>query len=707
MKNKFKLVFSFIVVFVFAFLLLGCKPSTEGGNENEGGENEGGNENQGGENEGGNENQGGEEKENLKEKYNCISIEEAIQIAMQSGENGSAESYYIYGMVKSVSNATYGEMTITDGTNDLYIYGTTDEEGVLYGSWTTEKPVAGDEVVIYGILKTYNDTPEMGRSIIKDFNHIIPEVDENEYATMSVKESRLAAEGTKMKLTGVVATITNAFGMNPNGFYLVDNTGSIYVYGSDVAQQVTVGNIVTIAAEKTYYINPDEATNAAKFGYEGACQVQKPILLDNDKQNSPIDFRWVKESTVKDIIDTEMTNNITSDIFKVTALIKKVPGSGFVNYYINDLDGKTGSYVYTMCNGSDFDWLDRYDGEICTVYLSPINCKSTASGTIYRFIPVSVKNEGFTFDVANACSFALKYYAEGQFKELYKSNPKLELVTSVSSELLGINNVALSYASDNTNVVYFENNIMHTKDDGKAKITVTATFGSYTETLELTIEVKNAEDVETMTVKEASEVADGTKVVVKGIVAASLVNQTGFYIVDETGIISVTCAADVLQEVSLGNEVVIEGTKGHRKKDPNGAYAGQIELANSKVVVNYYGSHDYSKASFISGKTLKDIYDLDYTKDHSCSVYIVTGKIVFTGDNYSTTVKVVSEDGATTLSLYMSSSKQYNWLSEFDGQVVTLEIAPCNWNGKTYYRGCILSASNGEKTLVNTCNFNK
>lgn len=640
----------------------------------------------------------------LNEQFDCITISEAIAIANQAGETETEQKYYVYGIIKSVSNPTYGEMTITDGTNELYVYGSTDEEGNFY-STLSDKPVAGDEIVLYGGLKTFKNSPEMGRSVIKGFKHIKQEVDEKEYKAMSIKEARNAKAGDKVKVTGVVACITNAFGMVPNGVYLVDNSGAIYVYGGDVAAQVSVGNTITVAAEKTYYINPDESGFANKYGYEGALQLQSPILLENDKGNTEFNKSWIETSTVKDIIETGMENNITSNIYKVNAFVNKVPGSGFTNYYINDLDGKTGSYVYTMCNGNDFGWLDEFDGKICTIYLSPINCKSTAAGTIYRFIPVKVENNNFKFDVKDACEYAVKYHVLDQFKPLYQNNPGLEVITSVSSELLGFEGVQISYASSNTNVVYFENNVMNTKDNGEAVVTVTAKFNDYTYTAEVKVKVENADVSDFINVKAAIDSEDGTIVKVKGVVAASVVNQTGFYLADETGIISVTCSGDTLAEIELGHEIVIEGTKIHRKKDAAGAYAGQIVIQDAKLVVNYYGNHEYSKASFITDKDLKYIYDLAVTEDHSAEVYVVKGLIEIVESAYYTTINIKSEDGKTTLGLYSSSAKQYNWLNEFKGQVVTLEIAPCNWNDKSNYKGCVLAASNGEKTLVNNLNF--
>lgn len=642
--------------------------------------------------------------ENLQDKYECISIPEAIEKATAAGEEETNEKYYIYGVVVSVSNPTYGEMTITDGTNELYVYGTTDANGNLYNT-LSEKPVAGDEVVLYGSLKTFKGTPEMTRSVIVEFIHNIPEVDTSEYPDKTVLEARNANTGAKMKLTGVVAFVTYANGFKPNGFYLVDNSGSIYIYGSDTAQQVSVGNTVSVACEKTYYINEDESYYAEMYGYKGACQMQNPTLIANDKGNTEFDKSWIEDNTVKNMLETTFENeNITSNIYKVNAVINKVPGSGFVNYYINDLDGTTGSYTYTACNGNDFEWLDQYDGKICTVYLSAINCKSTSSGYIYRFIPIKVENSNFEMKEEDICKFIFEYYVENQFKNVYESDPALQLQYVFENELLGFKNTSLEYNIDNSDVLYIEDGVLHIKNSGVATISCVVKYNDFEYIGTVEIEVIKTAIPESISVIDAVNTADDSVVLVKGVVGASLVNQTGFYLIDETGVIAVTGSSEILEEVELGNMIIVEGTKIHKKKDPSGAYAGQIVISEASIAYNFYGEHEYSKESFITGKTIKDIYDLDYTKDHSTEVYIVTGTVKFVETPYYTNVNIIGSDG-TELALYCSSGKQYNFLKEFADQEVTLEIAPVNWNAKTYYRGCVLSVSNGEKIVVNSLNF--
>ena len=526
---------------------------------------------------------------------------------------------------------------------------------------------------------------------------------------MSIAEAREAEVGTKIKLDGVVARITYANGMIPMGVYLVDDTQSIYVYDGDLAQRVNIGNKVTVLGSKTYWILDSEKSNAQKFGYKGCCQLEDVSIVEiDDRDGNLIDLGWVQESTVKDILDTPVTENVTSSIFKVNALVKKVPGSGFTNYYFFDLDGETGSYAYSQCNGNDFAWLDEFDGKICTVYLSPLNAKSTSSSCYFRFIPVAVIDEGFKFDTTKAAQHAVEYFGVTQFLSSYTGNPAKELVTSVSSELLGFENATLSYTSSDENVVYFttENGkvIFNCKDAGTATVTVKGSFGGvdYSEDIEITV-LPNA-TYESITIEEAKSKEVGEKVIIKGIVGPSLVNKSGFYLFDGTGMIAITLAdASAFSELEIGYEVVLEGTR-DCFKDVTKTHAGQLAVSNCTIVANYYGEHDYHTFDFITDKDIKFIYDLDENEQHSDKVYVVKATVTLEETKYYTNI-FLSGNGVS-LRLYCSSASQYSFLKAFAGQEVTVEVAPCNWNDKTYYTGCVLSVTTADGTVVlNELNF--
>ena len=140
-------------------------------------------------------------------------------------------------------------------------------------------------------------------------------------------------------------------------------------------------------------------------------------------------------------------------------------------------------------------------------------------------------------------------------------------------------------------------------------------------------------------------------------------------------------------------------------KDDTYTTYGQDAIVNSVIVANYYGSHEYSTEKFITDKTLADIAALDATESHSTEVYVVTVTVKVVDAQYYSNIYIV--DGETELRLYSSSASQYNWLKAYDGQEITVEVAPCNWNDKTNYVGCVLSVvlEDGSK-IYNTLNFN-
>ena len=524
---------------------------------------------------------------------------------------------------------------------------------------------------------------------------------------MSIDDARETALGTKVKVSGVVARITYANGMKPSGVYLVDGTNSIYVYDTDIAGQVSIGNKITVLGKKDYWVLETESNNAQKHGYKGCCQISEATFYENDNGSHNIDYSWCEELSVKDILEIPVTENVTTTIFKTTALVKKVPGNGFVNYYFFDLDGKTGAYTYTQCNGSDFAWLDQFDGKICTVYLSPMNAKSTSSDCYFRFLPVDVVDEGFVFDLANTAQHVVEYYGVGQFLSSYTGNPLLEVVTDVSSELLGFENATISYTSSNESVVYFTKEdgktIFNCGENGKATVTITATYATYThyETIEITVNAPSESNG--LTVEEAIGTAVGEIIQVEGIVGPSLVNRDGFYLIDDTGVIAVIVNdSSVWEGLAIGQKVIIEGKRDKFNSGTNGF--GVTCLTSATVAVNYFGNHEYSTESFISDKTLDYFYDLDENEDHTTEVYVATGTIVLQETNYYSNIKLQTPSGKQ-ITLYSSSANQYNWLKQFAGQEITVEIVPCNWNGKSYYAGCVIAVRTADGKLLNELNF--
>lgn len=635
--------------------------------------------------------------------YECITVAEALAMQLTDGEM-TTERFYLRGTVAEMLNVMYGEMTLADETGSIYVYGTYSADGELRYSEMADKAFAGDEVLLHCIISNYQGTIQVKNARLIDYIRAEVSYDESDYVQMTVAEVREADKNTKVKVTGVVAQITYANGKVPSGVILVDGTSSIYVYDSDIAARVAIGNEITVLASKTYWILETEQTNAEKFGYIGCNQLENATLISNDEGKQEFDKSWIETTTVKDIMDTPVTEDITTKIFKVTAQVKKVEGTGFVNYYINDLDGYTGSYTYTQCSGSDFAWLDEFDGKICTVYVVALNAKSSASGCVWRFLPVAVVDEGFNPETVNFAENAVKYYGVGQFLPQYTGDPAMELLTSADNALLGYTGAVLSYVSSDPSVISVEGNVMHCHKTGTAVITVTAEHNGVTYSEDVTIAVSiSQENLQGMTVADAIAAAVGDTVTVKGIVGPSLVNKDGFYLIDETGIIAVLVDTATLATLEIGYEVVLEGERDFHSK--SGGNWGTTCIDSVKVVTNNYGAHEYSTASFDGPLTLAEWVNLSTDVDYTTSVFLVSATVEVVETPYYTNIKLV--DGNVSINLYCSGAQQYKWLQAFAGQTITMELIPCNWSSKSTYPACVLAVvhEDGTKTL-NTLNFN-
>lgn len=637
----------------------------------------------------------GPEKPDMPEYGTTLTIEQLLALPVADGETTSGR-FYVRVTVQSVTDARYGAMIVTDSTGSISVYNSASADGTIGYADMKDQPLKGDEVLLYVNVKNFKESFEINSAWIQEVKHNT--IDETAYTQMIIDEARKQEVGTLVKVEGVVAKITYATGMKPNGVILVDGTNSIYVYDMDLAGRVSIGNKITVAASKTMWILEKEQQNAEKFGYKGCNQLESAWLLSNDNGEHDFDKSWITETTVKNIMDNPVTDDITSTIYKVTALIQRQDGAGFINYYIDDLDGTTGSYVYTQCNGSDLDWLEPYNGKICTVYLVPLNCKSGTAGCVYRFLPVAVEDNNFDVSSVNVPEFVVKYHGVGQFMSQYTGNPDLELLPSVSSELLKFENAVLSYTSSDSSVISIENGVMKCLKSGTATVTVTASYNGKEYSEKVTITVEMDSKVDAITVEDAIAAEVGTEITVEGIVGPSLVNKDGFYLMGENGLIAVIVKdKTTLGTIELGQKVVITGERDRFIKEGKTCF-GQSCITSADVVLNSYGNTEYNTGYFAE-KTVAEMVELDNTVDFTTTAYIVKGVVSFGKNAVSIT------DGDSYITLYASGTAQYEWLKQFDGQEVTLEMAACNWNSKTPYKACVLAVRTEEGKIYNTLNF--
>ena len=113
----------------------------------------------------------GETDPDYKPEIVTITIAEALEICAQYPD-GSPEEYYIRATVKTVSNASYGEMYIEDETGEIYVYGTRGADGTTFFDKLSERPVKGDEVLLLCQLSQYKGTSQVKLAKLIEFKHV-------------------------------------------------------------------------------------------------------------------------------------------------------------------------------------------------------------------------------------------------------------------------------------------------------------------------------------------------------------------------------------------------------------------------------------------------------------------------------------------------------------------------------------------------------
>lgn len=101
-----------------------------------------------------------------------LTIDEVLAYGATLASGATTEyKYYVVGTITSVSNTTYGNIYITDDSeNSLLIYGLYDD-GVRYDAMAT-KPVAGDTIKVYGPIQKYGSTIEIVNAEL--IEHTVP-----------------------------------------------------------------------------------------------------------------------------------------------------------------------------------------------------------------------------------------------------------------------------------------------------------------------------------------------------------------------------------------------------------------------------------------------------------------------------------------------------------------------------------------------------
>ena len=249
-----------------------------------------------------------------------------------AGNDG--ETYKVKGTLTKLSNTTYGNWYINDGTGEVYVYGTLDANG-SEKNFASLKLEEGDEVTIQGPRETYKGTPQLKNVTVLSYTKSLIKVEELDKDTLDK-----AGEDFKVTLTvkgeGVTVDIPEA-----------DQSW------------LSVKGIVTSGtkAEITFHAN----ANAG-----GARSSSIGFTSTKGKQSSTVtavvyQLGSIVECSIADFNKAEAG----STVYRLTGVITKVANAKFGNCYIKDATGE--AYVYGIGKMGDFEKKGLKVGDIVTL----------------------------------------------------------------------------------------------------------------------------------------------------------------------------------------------------------------------------------------------------------------------------------------------------------------------------------------------------
>lgn len=469
-----------------------------------------------------------------------------------------------------------------------------------------------------------------------------------------------------------------------DGIVVADGTDTIYVYGPEVADSVNVGNKVKLSANFAQYIVKGEETAAEKWQFTGGLQLEYPKVLSNDgKTDNSFLSELIYDSSLADVENHPMYDNITSNLYRVKAKVHKVQEQGYFNYYFYDPNEVNSMYAYSNYNGAEYNWLAKFDDDKyheCVIMV--VNAKCTMANTYYRMIPFAVDSKEYVQTNSDRVNGVMVRALDSFNKTFYTTGVKQSIPTLKEDKLY--KDAKVTYTSSNQEIA----KITDTGFDllgktGSVDITVNVEYKDTKKSVTTAIEVKAKPVVETRSIDDIlTNPQIDEEVAIEGIVvdyswlANSGTDRGVYYIQDSTGrtIMIQPNAQSIGTELEPGENVIFKGKLAVGKGD----YIYFEE--NYKIVDGTLLFHDSAKNPLykeIETKTIEELAALVPNDDPSMigRIYKTTYKVKLDVQPYYSNYVIYSLDETVSFNAYSSNAKILSFLDQYVGKTVTGYIA--------------------------------
>ncbi len=468
-------------------------------------------------------------------------------------------------------------------------------------------------------------------------------------------------------IQGVVAQFTYNYD-GKEGAYIIDKTGSMFVYGPTLIKDAKIGDTIKAKGVIAHYMSEQESSIAATIGYDGLLQLKLDTfeIIYDSFSKFPMDS--VKEMRIKDVCETDFReNDLTTTVIKTKATIVEEVATGYTNYWFNDLSMADNVYCYSKMSGSDYSYLKEYDGKSyeCIIAIHSLRPKDEA----WRIVPIQILDEvSITQD--DEATFALDRL-EKQFLDVYKGSRKIEL--KLQDEKL-LDKASVSYECQ-AHAITKEGEKTYLNIDGtklgEFTLNIKLVYNGKTYIREVKINVLEKPNFDATPIKDVLAMeANNQEVIVEGVYARFTANSQGLYLIDDTGIMTVNYVSIKLEDYQVGETMVFKGTLKRSFAIDDGSYEGRNILINAELIYNDGQVKDWNKDLVKGEETLENL-SKNPSIDMIGNIYQVRGKIVKIDAGFYTTMKIEDENNSKiSMSIYCANANQLEWLFEYNNQVV-------------------------------------
>ena len=297
--------------------------------------------------------------------------------------------YKLTGKVANLQKGDYGNFDLVDATGSVYVYGLTATPVEKNDkSFPTLGIKEGDIVTLIGTRTSYKDTPQVGGPA-----YYVSHVGHTESTVADFLAQPVAADKW-YKLTG---KITNLQAGDYGNFDLVDETGTVYVYGITVAPVakndksfpklgLKEGDIVTLVGTRAEY--------------KGTAQVGGPAYYLSHEEGAPAVDPWETAASFTngaDATDDALMKEIkayadATNLYVRVTSVAALDGANYLDVNFCDGNGTASVWWGWTTTGTNLCWNEHEgavdaDGNLVSMLLEDkeitVKTEKTADGIMW------------------------------------------------------------------------------------------------------------------------------------------------------------------------------------------------------------------------------------------------------------------------------------------------------------------------------------